>query len=561
MQPTDKYIYENLVPSKDKNFSTNSRLNNTNDLFKFSNKKSLIEHVKIINKYILTVVLFFFFLIIFNLQKIFFASNESLNSFSKTIKKERGKIFDRNGELIATNIDTKDFYIDTRKILNKTELKKKLENIFPNKKENYFDDIFLKKQYIKIKPYITINEEKQLKKIGDPSINFHKSNKRIYLQHNLFSHLTGFKSKELKSKIERNLDQHLKEGANISLTLDLRVQHKVHEELSNSLKLYNAKSAVAIVMDVNNGEIISLVSLPDFNPNHPEDIKAFSENNLAFEARYEMGSTLKIFNAALVYENDSKLENKKYIIKDGYQITPDKLIIDEDIKKDELNFMEIFTKSSNVGSINIVENLGIKKQKELFEKLNINSQISLYGLNVVKNKLPKNWDSQASKSISYGYGMSISPISLVSSYATLVNGGYIIKPKVNQKENYSKKRILKDSTSKKINILLREIVKNGTGKKANVNGIKVGGKTGTSRKLENGKYSEKKVITSFIGAFPIDQPKYIAFILFDEPRRNKSESLESFGGNTAAPTFSRILKKISPILNRNNYIKMNLKWN
>ena len=221
----------------------------------------------------------------------------------------------------------------------------------------------------------------------------------------------------------------------------MRVQHKVHEELSKSLKLYNAKSAVAIIMDVNNGEIISLVSLPDFNPNHPEDIKAFSENNLAFEARYEMGSTLKIFNAALVYENDSKLENKKYIIKDGYQITPDKLIIDEDIKKDELNFMEIFTKSSNVGSINIVEKLGVKKQKELFEKLNINSQISLYGLNVVKNKLPKNWDSQASKSISYGYGMSISPISLVSSYATLVNGGYKIKPKVNQKENYSKKRI------------------------------------------------------------------------------------------------------------------------
>ena len=217
-----------------------------------------------------------------------------------------------------------------------------------------------------------------------------------------------------------------------------------------------------------------------------------------------------------------------------------------------------FTKSSNVGSINIVENLGINKQKELFQKLDINNQISLYGLNVVKNKLPKNWDSQASKFISYGYGMSISPISLVSSYAALVNGGYKVKPKVNLKENYSKEKVFKDTTSKKINILLSEIVKNGTAKKANVRGIKVGGKTGTSKKLENGKYSEKKVITSFIGAFPIDQPKYIAFILFDEPRRNKSESLESFGGNTAAPTFSRILKKISPVLNRNNYIKMNL---
>ena len=557
MQPTDKYIYENVFPSRNKNLSTNLKFKDENDLFNLEKKKDLVQHAKKINKYVLTLILFFFCLIIFNLQK-FFVSNESFNSFSKSTKKERGKIFDRNGELIATNIDTKDFYIDTRKILDKNDLKKKLQNIFPNKKKNYFENIFQKKQYIKIKPFITINEEKQLKRIGDPSINFHKSSKRIYLQHSLFSHLTGFKSSELKSKIERNLDEHLKEGTDISLTLDLRVQHKVHEELSKSLKLYNANSAVAIVMNVNNGEIISLVSLPDFNPNHPEDIQAFSENNLAFEARYEMGSTLKIFNAALVYENNSELEKKKFLIKNGYQITKDKLIIDEHIKKDELNFEEVFTQSSNVGSINIVEELGIDKQKELFQKLDINNQISLYGLNVVKNKLPKHWDSQASKFISYGYGMSISPISLVTSYAALVNGGYKIKPKVNLNENYSKEKIFKDSTSKKINLLLSEIVKNGTAKKANVEGIKAGGKTGTSKKLENGEYSEKKVITSFIGAFPIDQPKYIAFILFDEPRRNKSESLESFGGNTAAPTFSRILKKISPILNRNNYMKMNL---
>ena len=557
MQPTDKYIYENVFPSRNKNLSTNLKFKDENDLFNLEKKKDLVQHAKKINKYVLTLILFFFCLIIFNLQK-FFVSNESFNSFSKSTKKERGKIFDRNGELIATNIDTKDFYIDPRKILDKNDLKKKLQNIFPYKKENYFENIFKKKQYIKIKPFITINEEKQLKRIGDPSINFHKSSKRIYLQHSLFSHLTGFKSLELKSKIERNLDEHLKEGTDISLTLDLRVQHKVHEELSKSLKLYNANSAVAIVMNVNNGEIISLVSLPDFNPNHPEDIQAFSENNLAFEARYEMGSTLKIFNAALVYENNSELEKKKFLIKNGYQITKDKLIIDEHIKKGELNFKEVFTQSSNVGSINIVEELGIEKQKELFQKLGINNQISLYGLNVVKNKLPKNWDSQASKFISYGYGMSISPISLVTSYAALVNGGYKIKPKVNLNENYSKEKILKDTTSKKINLLLSEIVKNGTAKKANVEGIKAGGKTGTSKKLENGEYSEKKVITSFIGAFPIDQPKYIAFVLFDEPRRNKSESLESFGGNTAAPTFSRILKKISPILNRNNYIKMNL---
>ena len=145
MQPTDKYIYENVLTSKNKNFSANLSSNDTNDLFEFEKKKYLIHHVKKINKYILLIICFFFFLIIFNLQQIFFANNESLYSLSNSEKKERGKIFDRNGELIATNIDTKDFYIDTRKILIKAELKQKLQNIFPDKKENYFEDIFSKK--------------------------------------------------------------------------------------------------------------------------------------------------------------------------------------------------------------------------------------------------------------------------------------------------------------------------------------------------------------------------------------------------------------------------------
>ena len=147
MQPTDKYIYENVVPSRNKNFSINLKFKDTNDLFESEKKKDLVQHAKKINKYILTVILLFFCLIVFNLQKFFFVNNENFNSFSKSIKKERGKIFDRNGELIATNIDTKDFYIDTRKILDKNDLKKKLQNIFPYKKENYFENIFKKKQF------------------------------------------------------------------------------------------------------------------------------------------------------------------------------------------------------------------------------------------------------------------------------------------------------------------------------------------------------------------------------------------------------------------------------
>ena len=429
-----------------------------------------------------------------------------------------------------------------------------MKEIFPQK-NNYFDKVFKKDQYIRIKQHLTSQEINSLRKIGDPAIKFHNSEKRIYLHHNLFSHITGFKSSEIKSKVERNFNQILENGKDVKLSVDLRVQTIVYDELLRSLEKFDANSAVTIVMDVNNGEIISMVSLPDFNPNHPEDIKAFTENNLATEARYEMGSTLKIFNAALAFENNMQLEEKQFLINEGYQITYDKLIEDKHIKDKIINFDDIFTKSSNVGSIQLIESIGIEKQKDFFIKMDFHNDLKINGLSTVKNKLPSDWNDLASKFISYGYGISISPISLVSAYCSLVNGGFKINPKIHITDKSNKEKVLKSLTSQKVNNLLRKIVESGTGKNAKVNGLTVGGKTGTSRKLENGEYSEKKVITSFIGTFPINKPKYIAFVLFDEPRRNTKEFLENFGGNTAAPTFSRIVRKVSPILNKNNYLK------
>ena len=198
----------------------------------------------------------------------------------------------------------------------------------------------------------------------------------------------------------------------------------------------------------------------------------------------------------------------------------------------------------------------VQQEQNLFRKIGLVENPKINGLNIVSNKAPKIWNETSSKFISYGYGISLSPISLVSAFSTLVNGGFKISPKIFKEESYiSEEKVLFTTTSKKINNLLKEIVKKGTGRKANVNGLELGGKTGTSKKVEKGKYSEKKVITSFIGAFPIDDPNFITFVLFDEPKRNTGISLESFGSNTAAPTFSNIVRKISPILNQKNYFK------
>ena len=428
-----------------------------------------------------------------------------------------------------------------------------LSEIFEDKDSAFFERIFNKEQYSLIKKDISPTELNKLKSVGDPAIKLHESKKRVYPQHNIFSNLIGLKTNELVSKIEKNMNEELIKGKNLKLTVDLRIQNIVREELYKSLIEYKAKAALAVVMNVKSGEIFSMVSLPDFNPNYPKSILPKTENNLNAEARYEMGSTLKIFNAAMVYESESEIQFNEFEISNGYQITNEKHILDDHIDEKILNFDDVFVKSSNIGSVKILESLGPNKQKQFFKKVGLTEKLHIKGLNVVSNKLPINWESH-SKFISYGYGLSLSPISLITAFSSLVNGGYkiqpsIIKTRINQKEV----KVFSSETSKKINELIHKIVMNGTGKKAQVKGLLIGGKTGTSKKVEKGNYSEEKKITSFIGIFPAKSPEFLTFVLFDEPQKNVTNSKETTGGNTAAPTFSKIVKKISPIITQDNY--------
>lgn len=546
-------VYDNIFPRSIGKESKKINFHDSNDLILNSQKEEMKKFAKKTNLLFFFISLAFLIFILINLIKISF-NKFDLNRIYTEADISRGEILDRNGEVLATSITTKDLYINSKNILDKGKLLMKLKELFPNKRS--LQKLDKKNKYVLLKKHLSIDEINELKKIGDPGIVFQTSEKRIYPQHNIFSHLTGFKIDKLKSKLENNFDSTLSVGNDLNLTVDLKVQNIVRDELIKGLEIYNAKSALSIVMNVKNGEILSMVSLPDFDPNFPKTIQDFTENNLVTEARYEMGSTLKMFNAALAFELKSNLIEKNFDISQGYQLTNKNTISDDHINLDKINFNQAFVHSSNIASIKIIEEIGIEKQKELFKNIGLIDTPNINGLNVVSNKGPRIWNDTYSKSMSYGYGISLSPISLVSSFATLVNGGIIVTPHIiKTKLNRNKKRVLSNETSKQINILLEKVVKNGTGKTATVAGLKLGGKTGTSKKVENGEYSEKKVITSFIGVFPIDDPNFLTFVLFDEPQRNTGLSLESFGSNTAAPTFSKIVSKISPILIQNNYFK------
>ena len=542
------FHFDNIKPNRQTFDSKKINFIDKNDLLENEEKIQTVSFAKKATLFFSVLTISFITFISFNLVK--HSHNEKKNNISNTIeiKVKRGKIIDKNNEIIATSLDTKDLYLDIKKSLDKNKLKLNLSEIFSNKEKNFFEKVFQKNQYILIKKDLSLSEINKLELIGDPAIKLHSSSKRIYPQHNIFSHIAGLKTNNISSKLEKNQNNELSKGKDLQLTIDLRIQNIVRDELLNSMIKYEAKSALATVMNVNNGEILSMVSLPDFNPNYPSSILPKTENNLATEARYEMGSTLKIFNAAIAYESDSSSQVQRFEISKGYQITNDKNIKDDHIKNNSLSFDEVFIKSSNVGSVKILESLGFDSQRNFFEKVGLMDKLDVDGLNIVSNKLPNSWNAH-SKFISYGYGISLSPISLITSFCSLVNGGYKINPKVlKSNKSLKKQKILSQETSRKIKILIQKIVNEGTGKLALVEGLRVGGKTGTSKKVERGNYSEQKVITSFIGVFPANNPEYLTFVLFDEPGKNINDSYENTGGNTAAPTFSEIVRKISPIL-------------
>ena len=554
MADKKKLFYENIIPKKV--FSNKKKkitLTDASGLILSNRNQLLLEKGK--NKFFIFFlsILTFFFIIIFNLYFLSFNnSSKNFDNSNKSLNYKRGKIIDRNDKIISATISTLDLYIDPIKIINSEDTVKILKKIFPKKSHEFFINLFRKKKYRLISTHLTKDQEYEIKKIGEPGLIFHKSEKRVYPHNNLFSQITGFMSRHQKpqSKLEKNYDYLLSEGNDLKLTVDSRIQNIVYQEIRQGMEKYNSKSSLGLLMDVTNGEIFSMVSLPDFNPNHPSKIRAYTENNLVTNARFEMGSTLKMFNAAMAIENNSVDKNDLFDVSKDYKLTNTYLVKDHKKLEKPINFNEVFIESSNIGSIKVLEKTGVEKQKDFFYSLGFNEKVILKGLSSIENNLPNHseWNDVRSKSISYGYGISITPLSLVKIFSSLVNGGYIVKPSITFNERPYKERVLKKETSDKINNLLYQIVDLGTGKRAKIEGLKIGGKTGTARKSKDKEgYYDNKIITSFIGVLPVEKPKYILFILFDDPK-NENNLFEYYGGNTAAPIFSKIVEKISPIL-------------
>jgi len=469
---------------------------------------------------------------------------------------KRADILDRNGTIIATSLPTVNLYANPRKVPNKANSAARLSAILPDIR---YEDILAKLQrrssFVYLKRNLSPSQQYQINALGIPGLEFENGEKRIYPHKELFAQLLGFTNIDNKgiAGVEKQLDERLTQSdIPLTLTIDSGIQDTIREELKTAVNKFHAEGAAAILMDVRNGEIISMISLPDYDPNAMNNVPERALFNFATKGVYEPGSVLKIFNAAM------GLESGKVKVSDKWDATkPLKLryntIKDYRGENRWLDLPEILIYSSNIGSARIALTVGKQEQRKFLSNLGFftpvrHFEVAEKGVPLIPSE--KRWGEETTATVGYGYGISITPLHLISAFAAVVNGGVYHTPTlIKDKENNESHRVMSFNTSKQMRKLLRGVVTNGSGKRANVLGYEVAGKTGTANKLVNGHYVDKKVMTSFLATFPVSNPQYALFMVMDEPKPLKETwGFVTSGWNTV-PTAGKIISEIAPQLN------------
>ena len=486
--------------------------------------------------------------------------------FNKSYTDARGNILDRNNNPLTANLRLANIGAFPDKITDKKKFVNNIVSIFPEINRGHLEKKVNGANYFWIKRNVTNFYLQQIYDTGETGIAITPSYLRKYPHNELVSHVLGdvdIENVGIKG-IEKSFDSTISRNEFVS-SIDIQVQYAVRDELLKGIKKFKALGASGILMDVNTGEIISMVSLPDFNPNHPvEDLqnqKYFNKNTLGI---YEFGSVMKTFTTAIGLEEDIFSLNSFYPIPKRIKVGKNTV---EDVhapcEEAKCSVKDIFVHSSNVGTIQMVRDIGTNLQQIYLDRLGLLSKIELNLPELANPQQPDPWRKVNTDSISYGYGLSISPLHLTMATASVINGGYLIKPTLEKKLKSNKKdseRIFSKKTSDEMKYLFNQVVLEGSGKEAFKNSSNrsiVGGKTGTARMMKNGTYNRDHKMTSFISAFPIHDPRYILLTVIDRPRGVEEDFYWTNAGWNAAKVGKLIIDRISPILAINNEYELN----
>ena len=542
------------------------------------NNNNNFNTVKIsLNRVTFLSFIFFSLILIFSIKIIYLSlSPEKVfhnNNIRENFVKKRRNIVDRNDSVLTTNIILYDVGVRP-KLLQEKEKKNlliKLGVLFPELDLNKIKRKLNKEDFFSIGKRLTPNEKDQFWLMGNKAFVFDPKPSRIYPQKSLFSHILGQTddANEGISGIEKFYDEELNNEEKINLplrlTLDSNLQHLIREELVNAQSDFHNIGSAAVLMDVENGEILSLISLPDYDLNQRISIESDIYTNKITLGVYELGSVFKTFTIAAGLEN--KIINPNTIFKNlESSLTCDKYTIREHDKLPKnLSAEQILIRSSNIGAVRIAQKVGVKKYKDFLNSLELFDTIN-FDLEEIGTPIPFRWGTCKLVTASYGQGITTTPLQLARAYAILGNGGYKINPSILKKEikrPEKREQIVSNKTSNAINLMLRKVVSlnEGTANFADVEGYEIGGKTGTALK-----YNSKAKLNTFVSLFPASKPKYVLLVMLDEPKsapnfvyefppsekfpngyKHKGEKRNTSGWNTVVVA-GKIIEKIGPIL-------------
>ena len=467
---------------------------------------------------------------------------------------DRVDIVDRNGMTMATSLPVASLYADPEHVLDAAEAADKLVAALPalNRAEIMIR-LKSKARFIWIHRNLTPKQKYRINRLGLPGLYFQRGERRAYPHGRMAAHVLGFTDIDGRgiAGMEKYFDNVLRNGeTSLALSLDLRIQSLLHQELSLAMSEFKALGATGIVLDVQTGEVLAMVSLPDFDPNVPGSGGKIGSFNRMTKGVYEMGSTFKLFTTAMA------LDSGKVTLSDGYDAsTPIHIaryvISDFHAKNRWLSVPEILVYSSNIGAAKMALDVGARTQKRYLDRLGLLHPAAVELPEVGAPLVPSPWRQVNTITIAYGHGIAVTPLQLTSAVAALVNGGiYRQATLLKQRRGLPPKgkRVLTAKTSKAMRELMRMVVRRGTGKKADAVGYMVGGKTGTAAKVAGGGYLTKALISSFVGAFPINAPRYVVLALLDEPKGNRKTFFYATGGWVAAPVVKRVVQRMAPLL-------------
>jgi cell division protein FtsI (penicillin-binding protein 3) len=478
----------------------------------------------------------------------------------------RPDILDRNGEVLATDVRVPSLYAEPRRLIDVDEATELLTADLPDvNAKDLRDRLASKRGFVWLKRDITPEQQREIYRQGLPGIGFLNENKRDYPNGDEVSHLLGRVDIDNQgiAGIEKWLDGqglmalHMAGLASdrlqtpVQLALDLRVQHAMRDELVAARAKFHTLAAAGVVLNVRTGEIVAMVSEPDFDPNDPQDPHDQTLINRLTTGVYEMGSTFKAFTVAMALDSGKATLKSTFDAHNPLHYGKFEIHDFEPMQR-ALTVPEIFTYSSNIGAAHIAMSMGIDAHKAFLKKMGQLDRLRTELPESAEPIVPRHWGELNTMTIAFGHGLSVAPLQAVMGVAALMNGGILIPPTFLKRSEAEAQalgtRVIKPETSLMMRYLMRLNVEKGTAAKADVPGYYIGGKTGTADKVVFGRYSKTKVLTDFMAVLPADQPRYLLLIMLDEPQPLPETHGFKTSGWNAVPTGGAVVARIAPLL-------------